>query len=169
MQARFDVEHAERERELFRLKSEHLEEMMEQRAKELTSLAMHLVQKNTFLQKLRKDALRLAQAFPAAKSGFEEIVRATGENLQSENDWQRFEQEFQHVHLGFVQMLSERYPRLTPTELKVCALLKINLSNKEIGKLLSVSLRNVESHRYSIRKKLGLPSDVNLSSYLASL
>jgi len=66
-------------------------------------------------------------------------------------------------------MLAERCPRLTPTELKVCALLKINLSNKEVGKLLSVSLRNVESHRYSIRKKLGLPSETNLSSYLAGL
>jgi tetratricopeptide (TPR) repeat protein len=169
MQARFDVERAEREREIFRLKSEHLEQINEQRARELTALAMHLVQKNTFLQKLRKDALALSKAHPEARGPFEEMLRALATNLRDDDDWQRFEQEFRHVHHGFVQMLSERYPKLTPTELKVCALLKINLSNKEIGKLLSVSLRNVESHRYSIRKKLELPSDVNLSTYLAAL
>jgi DNA-binding CsgD family transcriptional regulator len=163
------VERAERERELFRLKSEHLEQMIEQRSKELTSMAMHLVQKNTFLQKLRKEALRLAMAHPEGREALEEILTAIAGNLNDDDDWQRFEQEFQHVHQGFVTMLSERCPRLTPTELKVCALLKIHLSNKEIARLLSVSLRNVESHRYSIRKKLGLPSDANLSSHLAGL
>ena len=68
-----------------------------------------------------------------------------------------------------MRMLSQRYPNLTPGELKVCALLKVNLSNKEIANLLSVSIRNVESHRYWIRKKMGLSSDVNLSVYLAGM
>ena len=169
MQARFDVERAERERELFRLKSEHLEQMIEQRSKELTSMAMHLVQKKMFLQKLRKDVTALSQHYQEGKGMMKEILGAIAGNLHDDDDWERFEREFQHVHQGFVTMLSERCPRLTPTELKVCALLKINLSNKEIARLLSVSLRNVESHRYSIRKKLGLPSDANLSSHLAGL
>lgn len=169
MQVRFDVERSEREREVLRLKNEHLEELMAQRSKDLTALAMHLVRKNTFLLSLRKDALRFAGEHPEAHAAFDEMLAAIAENIHGDDDWQRFEQEFQHVHQGFVQMLSERYSRLTPTELKVCALLKINLSNKEIARLLSVSLRNVESHRYSIRKKLGLASDINLSSYLAGL
>jgi tetratricopeptide (TPR) repeat protein len=169
MQVRFDVERAEREREMFRLKSEHLEEMMEQRSKELTSMAMHLVQKNAFLQKLRKDTVQLATEHPKSKGVLDTLLRAIAENLHGDEDWQRFEQEFQLVHHDFMRMLSQQYPRLTPAELKVCTLLKINLSNKEIANLLSVSLRNVESHRYSIRKKLGLPSDANLTAHLVSL
>ncbi|MEP7219227.1 MAG: tetratricopeptide repeat protein, partial [Bacteroidota bacterium] len=169
MQARFDVERAEREREVFRLKSEHLEELMEQRSRDLTSMAMHLVQKNTFLQKLRKEAVGLSERHPEGKNVLGEILRLIAENRNDDDDWRRFDQEFQYVHHGFVGMLSERCPRLTPSELKLCALLKSNLSNKEIARLLSVSLRNVESHRYSIRKKLGLTSDINLSSHLAGL
>jgi tetratricopeptide (TPR) repeat protein/DNA-binding CsgD family transcriptional regulator len=169
MQTRFDVERAEREREMFRLKSEHLEEMMEQRSKELTAMAMHLVQKNSFLQKLRNDALQLAKNDPASKPALGELLRAMNEEQRGEDDWGQFEEKFKLVHPGFIQLLSQRYPKLSPAELKVCAMLKINLSNKEIMKLLSVSLRNVESHRYSIRKKLGLPSDTNLSVFLAGL
>lgn len=169
MQARFDVERAEREREVFRLRSEHLEEMMEMRSKELASLAMHLVRKNAFLQKLRRDAQQLAADNPASKSLLDTLLKAIMENLRGDDEWERFEQEFQHIHHDFMTRLSQHCTRLTPTELKVCAMLKINLSNKEIASLLSVSIRNIESHRYSIRKKLQLPSDANLTIALVGL
>jgi tetratricopeptide (TPR) repeat protein/DNA-binding CsgD family transcriptional regulator len=168
-QARFDVERAEREREVFRLRSEHLEEMMELRSSQLTSMAMRLVRKNAFLQKLRKDTLQLAARNPASKDLLDTLLRAIIENTHGDDEWERFEQEFQRIHHDFLKMLSQRCPLLTPAELKVCAMLKINLSNKEMANLLSVSLRSIESHRYSIRKKLGLPSDINLTAYLIAL
>jgi tetratricopeptide (TPR) repeat protein/DNA-binding CsgD family transcriptional regulator len=169
MQARFDVERAEREREVFRLKNEHLEEMMELRSKELTAMAMRLVEKNRFLQKLRKDTLQLAAGHPESKGVLETLLKEIAGNLHGEDEWQRFEQEFQLMHHEFLERLSRRCPRLTPAELKVCAMLKINLSNKEMANLLSVSLRSIESHRYSIRKKLGLPPDTNLAAHLIGL
>ncbi len=168
-QARFDVERAEREREVFRLRSEHLEEMIDLRARELTSMAMRLVRKNAFLQKLRKDTLQLAVDNPESGSVLDRLLRAIIENIHGDDEWERFEQEFQLIHHDFLNRISQRCPRLTPAELKVCAMLKINLSNKEIAGLLSVSLRNVESHRYSIRKKLGLSSEVNLTAWLMAV
>src|SRR6185295_9376412 len=131
MQGRFDVERAEREREMLSLRNKHLEEMMEQRSKELTSVAMQLVQKNALLQKLHDNANQLLAKHPELKRDLKPLSSSISENLNGDNDWQRFEQEFQLVHQGFLQTLSQRYPRLTPGESKVCALLKINLSNKE--------------------------------------
>jgi DNA-binding CsgD family transcriptional regulator len=46
-------------------------------------------------------------------------------------------------------------------------LLKIGLTTQEIGKLLYISARTVEQHRYHIRQKISLPSDANLNSFLA--
>ncbi|MDB5033007.1 MAG: Two-component system-sensor histidine kinase [Chlorobi bacterium] len=169
MQARFDVERAGRERELSRLKSEHRAELAERRSRDLTSMANHLAQKNTFLQKLRRDVVGLSERHPEGKKALDEILRSIAEHSSDDEEWRRFDQEFQRVHHDFIAMLSERCPRLTPSELKLCALLKSNLSNKEIARLLSVSMRNVESHRYAIRRKLGLTSDINLASYLAGL
>lgn len=168
-QARFDVERAEREREVLRLRNQHLEETMELRNKELTTLAMNLVQKNTFLQKIRKDTEHLADEHPVAKTALKALMREIVENLRGDDDWERFQQEFQHVHQDFIRQIANDYPKLTPTELKVCALLKVNLSNKEIANLLSISLRSIESHRYSIRKKMDLAGDTNLAAYLAAL
>jgi DNA-binding NarL/FixJ family response regulator len=41
-------------------------------------------------------------------------------------------------------------------ELKVCALPKLKLTSADIGKLLCISERSVEGHRYHIRKKMRL-------------
>jgi AraC family transcriptional regulator, chitin signaling transcriptional activator len=54
-------------------------------------------------------------------------------------------------------------------EMKVCALLKINLSSKEISSLLNISLRTVEDHRMNIRRKMNLDKEVNLNQYMAKL
>ncbi|MCC7439595.1 MAG: tetratricopeptide repeat protein [Armatimonadetes bacterium] len=168
-QARFDVERTEREREVLRLRNQHLEETMELRNKELTTLAMNLVQKNTFLQKLRKQTEQLAEEHPTAKLAMKALMREIAENLRGDDDWERFQQEFQHVHHDFIRRIASDHPKLTPTELKVCALLKVNLSNKEIANLLSISLRSIESHRYSIRKKMGLAGEISLAAYLAAV
>lgn len=169
-QARFEVERAEHEREVLRLKNLHLEEMMEQKGKESALLAMQLVQRNAFIQKLREDLRKSsASALPEARQILESLLAEIAGNVRADGEWERFEQEFDQIHHDYVRRLSSRYPKLTPTELRVCALLKINLSTKEMAHLLSVSVRNIESHRYSIRKKLGLPAETNLSSYLAAM
>ena len=170
MQARFDLERAEREREVFRLRADQMEELAEQRSKELSTTAMHLVAKNNLLQSLRKELLTLLdqpekEAVPVAKN----LLAKVDESLRFGNDWKRFEEMYQLVHHNFIERLSEHYTNLSSTELKVCALMKINLSNREIADLLCVSDRTVESHRYRIRKKLGLSSSVNLGAYMSGI
>jgi DNA-binding CsgD family transcriptional regulator len=45
----------------------------------------------------------------------------------------------------------------------------MSLSNKEIGALLNISDRTVDTHRTSIRKKLGLERAQNLTAFLVGL
>ena len=66
--------------------------------------------------------------------------------------------------------LSSLEYNLTPKEIELCALIKGGFSIKEIAVMHNLSERTVETHRFNIRKKLGISSTpVNLSSYLASL
>ena len=80
-----------------------------------------------------------------------------------------FDELLDQAQSAFIRRLSLRCPRLTPTELKVCTLLKVNLRSREIASMLQTSVRNIESHRYWIRKKLAIPTSTNLSTFLSAI
>jgi DNA-binding CsgD family transcriptional regulator len=58
---------------------------------------------------------------------------------------------------------------LSPSDLKMCAQLKLNLNTKEISQMNYQSIRTTEGARYRIRKKLGLSSTDNLNTFLMSI
>jgi DNA-binding CsgD family transcriptional regulator len=80
--------------------------------------------------------------------------------------WQEFETRFEMVHQGFFNRLLEQYPGLTPTELKICSLLRLNMSTKDIALLTNRSIGTVDNVRSNIRKKLNLGADANLTCFL---
>lgn len=60
----------------------------------------------------------------------------------------------------------ERFPTLSPTELDVCRLVQQGLTLKEIANALGKSVSNVSTVRGNIRKKLELPQEEDLRTFL---
>lgn len=59
---------------------------------------------------------------------------------------------------------------LTPTEIKVAALVRRGMSTKEIANILGIASGSIDVHRKHIREKLGLNNRrANLTSYLEGL
>lgn len=168
--AQHRIEKTEKERELFRIRSEQLEQEMEFKLKELASLALHLVEKNAFLDSIRPmlhEITRLTDGEPLSLA--HKVLQQVDGNIHSGHDWAVFNEQMQTLSNDFIERLTRRYPVLTPTEVKVCSLLKIRLSTKDIANLMHITTRAVEKHRYQIRKKLHLPSDTNLSTFFAAM
>lgn len=164
------VKEAQKEADIYRLKSEQLGQEVDAQKKELATKAMYLSQRSDFLHKLKKDILKVMDAQAREmRSQMQELVRHIDATLSDEQTWNAFEEQFKQVHHTFVEALKEQYPGLSATELKVCALIKINLSSKEICRVLNVSPRSVDIYRHRIRKKIGLSSEENLASFLAGL
>lgn len=69
----------------------------------------------------------------------------------------------------FIQRLHISYPKLTATEIKVCILIKLSYSNKQIGDVLNVSDLTVKTHRARIRKKMNLHPQENLLNVLMGI
>jgi DNA-binding CsgD family transcriptional regulator len=66
--------------------------------------------------------------------------------------------------------LSSAIVGLSPTELRIADLIEQGKTSKEIAQMLNLSPNTIISHRYSIRKKLGIKNrNVNFRSYLLSL
>lgn len=90
---------------------------------------------------------------------------------------------FDNIHSGLdmlaahVQALSRKLigdmdimAYLTPTELRIAAMIKNGLTSQDIAEKLYISLHTAKTHRRNIRKKLNVQnSSINLASYLRSL
>ncbi len=70
---------------------------------------------------------------------------------------------------GFAHQLDGRLLALSRTEMKVCQLIKIGYSSKEIAIKMNLAYDTIQTHRKNIRRKLGLRGrKINLYSLLAS-
>ncbi|MCV9929173.1 histidine kinase [Flavobacterium sp. LS1R49] len=98
-----------------------------------------------------------------------EIKKAIKINAVNKHEWQTFETNLSQIHNEFITNLSQKFPNLTPKDIKLCIYLKMNLSSKEIAPLMNISFRGVELHRYRLRKKLNLVQDENLSNFLLNI
>ena len=69
----------------------------------------------------------------------------------------------------FVRDIGSRVLDLTPMELRVATLVKEGKSNIEIAAKLSVSKNTILTHRFNLRRKLGIKNKkINLRAYLLS-
>ena len=67
----------------------------------------------------------------------------------------------------FSRNLSAKYVRLTPKEIQVANLIKQGKTTKEIGEVMTLSPRTIETHRKNMRKKLGIGKNKgNLRSHV---
>jgi tetratricopeptide (TPR) repeat protein len=169
VQARVEIDKADRERARMEHiakdaneRAELLRTETERQSKELTTLALQLVEKNEFLCDLKEEIEPAIKSTKKAK----EIGKRIDDHIKSDRDWETFENQFNQVHGGFLRELSARYPILTPAELKIAVLTRLNLPTKAMANLLCLSTRTVENHRQSIRKKIHVASDENLVTFL---
>ncbi|MDP4200159.1 MAG: helix-turn-helix transcriptional regulator [Bacteroidota bacterium] len=83
-------------------------------------------------------------------------------------EWEEVERA-SNGHLAlYRQRIAERYPCLTPTELRVCTLVKASLPSWKIAEILGVCEETVENHRSHARRKMCLNGE-SLASHLATL
>lgn len=86
--------------------------------------------------------------------------------MNNEVNWDEFQLYFAKVHPEYYHRLDETHPGLTPKDRRLCALISLGLSTKEIAALTFREVRSVETSRNRLRKKLEIASDVNLEDYL---
>ncbi|MBK8920329.1 MAG: hypothetical protein IPM81_02310 [Saprospirales bacterium] len=134
----------------------------------LAASTMNLVVKNEFMETIKEELEEVKRKGKSTetKHALEKIVREIDTTLRLQQDWEQFEYHFDQVHGDFLNRLREQFQDLTPNEQKLCALLRLNLSTKEISNLMSISLRGVEIARYRLRKKLGLDQGQNLTKFI---
>jgi len=159
-----ELEQSENERQLMEFKNENLQLDIENKNRELGIATMNLVKRNELLNNI-KDELSKTKTTTEIKR----VIKLINSSLNSNSDWKLFEEAFNNVDKDFMKRIKTLHPAITPSDLRLCAYLRLNLSSKEIAPLLNISHKSVEVKRYRLRKKMDLDHDESLSNYIIEL
>lgn len=150
------------------LKNQMLEAELQNKNNELTLQTTALVKRNqameALLEELNKQKEALGDRYP--NKLYSRMKTLMEETLNDQADWIQFESYFNSAHQNFIDRLRQQYSDITTGDLRICCLLRMNLSTKEIASLMNISVRAIELRRYRLRKRLDLEGDTNLVDFL---
>jgi DNA-binding CsgD family transcriptional regulator len=154
--------------EIIQLRNEQLEKSIISKSEELANSTMAVIKKNELLLTIKKGLSKI-KTEPETRSSathFNQVLHLVDSNISTEQDWQVFENNFNQVHEEFIKKLLMNHPNLTPSDVKLAAYLRMNLTTKEIAHLLNITNRSVELKRYRLRKKMNINTEVNLGEFM---
>lgn len=158
------------EKELLKVRAEYAEQESRNNRKELDETVLYLVQKNEMLKDLHDIVSPFLQSKNKESRNIATIVlKKIEDSAERHTDWQLFEEQFERIHHDFIQKLTQQCPILTPTEIRVCVLIKLNLSTKQIADMLFSSILTIKTHRTHIRRKLVLEVNQSLAALFLSM
>ncbi len=140
-----------------------MENDLELKNKELTSKTIELMHQVELLQSLAGKIENIKNA--DAKKELDEILIELNMKTRAEV-WDEFHKAFNKVHNDYYKELFKICPDLSSTDINIAALLKLNLSTKEIAAISYKSESAVKTARHRLRQKLNLGQDENLINYL---
>ena len=157
--------HLEHEKEI----KKKQEELLDVKAREITSYSLLVSNKNNLLLKIRELNAHIfddKENMVNISKKIDEIILA---NLDVDEEWENFKMHFDKVHPHFFEKLKCLCHDLTEENLKMCAYIKIGMSNKQIAQLLNIKHTSVIVNHYCLKKKLKLPESENFKRFVEGL
>ena len=161
---------SQKKAEAARQEAEKTKQDLEFKNRELVSYTVNFVQKNQLFEELMHSVKVVKKkATEGARKdliGMEKVIKR---HLQIDRDWEDFKLRFENLHTGFFDRLTTHESSLTGNDLKLCALVKMNFSIKEISDMMGISTESVKTARYRLKKKLKLPADMSVNDFLLAI
>jgi ligand-binding sensor domain-containing protein/DNA-binding CsgD family transcriptional regulator len=157
------------EQKILQLRNRNLKEEVERKNAELSAALLQSAHKNKALDGLKHQLAELS-GHSGMKSDerteLRRLIRKIEGEIGSADYWERFQMNFNQIHRQFAEKIHQAHPKLTQNDIRLCCLLKINLTNREIATIQNISLGGVEKSKFRLKRKLDLEPDQDLNAYI---
>jgi len=147
---------------------------------QLNTFTQSIREKNEFIEKASREIERVNAELNVAKNerhGLASQPETDNHSLQllqnsvllTDEDWRNFTQLFEKVHDGFFQRLKLKLPGLSPAETRFAALIKLQLSNKEMASMLGVGTEAIRQIRSRLKKKLNSEAEERIEELVEKI
>jgi ATP/maltotriose-dependent transcriptional regulator MalT len=111
-------------------------------------------QNDQTIQRLRNEVIRNLDNFPEKQETLSEnIEEIMGEVFMNEERWTKFQDIFERVYPGYLDLQKQSFQPLSQKELRLLALIKLGLNNRSMASLLGITLEGVKKAKQRLKKK----------------
>lgn len=165
----FDARHELVQAELKnrQLEEESLKKQLELKSQSLSTHTLHLIQKNQMLDELKNELTMLVRDEKRdQKKQLRQVIQKINLSFSQDDYWEEFRTVFDQVHQEFVARITQAFPNLTAYDLRVIALLKMNINSADMATLLGITPDSLRVARYRLRKKINLKEGDSLTAFV---
>lgn len=160
-----------KDREILELKNQRIVEELNFTEREMRGVLSSMADKNKLIYELKQEIEAMQSVHSEKRDAEKEKLLS---NLQSfslltENDWVEFKRLFERLNHGFFDYFYENYPEVTTAEIRLAALIKLNLSNYEMSRTLGISPDSVRKTNLRLRKKLDIEQPDELIRFVKAI
>jgi len=141
-------------------------EYLDVKNKELLESAMQLLERENENANIKKQ-LESIKADKENASTIKQIINDL--SIDKSQKWKEFETRFTAINSDFLTSLKNKFPLLSPTDLKMCAFIKLGFTSKDMAQILGITVEGINTSRSRLRKKMDLSRETNLSEFLLEI
>lgn len=136
---------------------------------QLDNFARKMVEKSELVEELRAQLEQFKSQTTIPDARVETVSQMFQFTILTDDDWEEFKRLFSRVNPYFFAELKLKHPDLTQAEIRLAALIKLNMSTREIANVLGISMDSANKARYRLRKKLDLPPERELKDFIETV
>jgi tetratricopeptide (TPR) repeat protein len=161
-------------KELFRSKEKlrqtelaHIKNELDFNKKELERFMLNFIEKTKLITDL-EGRLETFSEISEVRNPYidKNISELTQMKILTEDNWAQFKIHFEKAYPGLIQQIKETFEHLSPAELRMFLLMKLNIDSKEIASILGISFESVKKTRYRLKKKMELKEEDDLNDFV---
>lgn len=159
-----------RDKELLQLKNEQIQIELKMSERELRNVLRNLMEKNTLISDLNEELTVLQQENSKTNTEQEALTKTLQSfTLLTEEDWVEFKRLFEKCYIGFFDYFNENFEDITNAEMRLAALIKLDLENLEMSNALGISPDSVRKTNLRLRKRLGIQEQKELQKFIRAI
>ncbi len=127
------------------------QKQLELSTQQLNNFSNSIREKNKLIEAFEKQIIDSSNSLPQKEENLQQLTNSI---ILTEDDWVDFKKLYEEVHPNFFYNLKQKHAKLTNAEIRLIALLKLQLSNKEIAGMLGINTDSVIKTKYRLKKKI---------------
>jgi DNA-binding CsgD family transcriptional regulator len=149
--------------------TEQLESELKKNRHELHNQTLNMIHLNNSLDEVQTKLKTLKPKINGHGADLQRVINSISLNKTLEKEWENFHTYFNHSHEDFMEKINNLPIDLSISEKRLCTLLKMDLSNKEIASILNIESKSVRMAKYRLKRKLKVEEQLDITSYLQNL